>query len=128
MDGARCLLIAGIGMECGARYVDRQLSASGLSGQRKATAGTGAGPAVSSSTIHATTPWQPTSTTVYDAVRWYHRQETGANPLLAELYAPIIPAILGAQVTGGGTPSFLIRGGASANIGPDCQSQACLKQ
>ena len=34
VDGARCLLIVGIGMECGARYVDRRLSASGLSGQR----------------------------------------------------------------------------------------------
>ena len=41
VDGARCVLIVGIGMECGARYVDPRLSASGLSGQRKATAGTG---------------------------------------------------------------------------------------
>lgn len=29
-------------------------------------------------------------TPVYGAVRWYHRLEAGANPQLAELYAPII--------------------------------------
>src|SRR3984885_13266971 len=53
VDGARCLLIVGIGMECGARYVDRRLSASGLSGQRKATAGSGVRTAASSSTSAA---------------------------------------------------------------------------
>jgi len=36
--------------------------------------------------------WQPDANVkaVYGAVRWYHREETGANPKLAELYAPII--------------------------------------
>lgn len=34
--------------------------------------------------------WKKDASPVYGAVRWYHRQETGANPKLAELYAPII--------------------------------------
>ena len=38
--------------------------------------------------------WKPDASGVYGAVRWYHREESGANPLLAELYAPIIRAYL----------------------------------
>jgi len=34
--------------------------------------------------------WQTDASRVYGAVRWYHRAKTGANPQLAELYAPII--------------------------------------
>ncbi len=34
--------------------------------------------------------WKTDSSRVYGVVRWYHRVETGANPQLAELYAPII--------------------------------------
>jgi hypothetical protein len=34
--------------------------------------------------------WQPDASGVYGAVRWYHREEAGANPKLAELYRPII--------------------------------------
>jgi hypothetical protein len=34
--------------------------------------------------------WKPDALAVYGAVRWYHREESGANPELAELYAPII--------------------------------------
>ena len=43
--------------------------------------------------IHAmppTAPWPPNSAAAYGAVRWYHRPEVGANPLLAKLYASII--------------------------------------
>jgi hypothetical protein len=38
--------------------------------------------------------WLTDCSRVYGAVRWYHRQSTGANPLLAELYRPIIRAYL----------------------------------
>jgi hypothetical protein len=38
--------------------------------------------------------WNPDAKGVYGAVRWYHREESGANPMLAELYAPIIRAYL----------------------------------
>jgi hypothetical protein len=38
--------------------------------------------------------WSTDASRVYGAVRWYHRQATGANPKLAELYAPIIRAYL----------------------------------
>ncbi len=34
--------------------------------------------------------WQPDVSPGYGAVRWYHRAESGGNPALAELYAPII--------------------------------------
>ena len=34
--------------------------------------------------------WTTDASRVYGAVRWYHRVEAGANPKLAELYAPII--------------------------------------
>jgi hypothetical protein len=34
--------------------------------------------------------WPTDASRVYGAVRWYHRVESGANPQLAELYAPII--------------------------------------
>lgn len=34
--------------------------------------------------------WQPDASAVLGAPRWYHRAEKGANPQLAELYAPII--------------------------------------
>jgi hypothetical protein len=34
--------------------------------------------------------WLTDSSRVYGAVRWYHRAEAGANPRLAELYAPIV--------------------------------------
>ena len=34
--------------------------------------------------------WTPDASGVYGAIRWYHREESGANPKLAELYAPII--------------------------------------
>ncbi len=35
--------------------------------------------------------WQPDrASPALGAVRWYHRQESGGNPLLAELYAPLI--------------------------------------
>ena len=33
--------------------------------------------------------WKTDASRVYGAVRWYHRIESGANPQLAELYAPI---------------------------------------
>jgi hypothetical protein len=36
------------------------------------------------------TGWKTDSSRVLGAVRWYHRPESGANPGLAELYAPII--------------------------------------
>jgi len=36
--------------------------------------------------------WAKDASPVYGAVRWYHREEVGANPALAELYAPIIHA------------------------------------
>jgi hypothetical protein len=38
--------------------------------------------------------WGKDASAVYGAVRWYHREETGANPQLAELYAPIIEKYL----------------------------------
>jgi hypothetical protein len=34
--------------------------------------------------------WQPESKAVLGAIRWYHREETGANPALATLYEPIV--------------------------------------
>ncbi len=34
--------------------------------------------------------WKPDVSPAVGAVRWYHRAETGANPLLATLYEPII--------------------------------------
>lgn len=34
--------------------------------------------------------WKTDSSRVLGALRWYHRPESGANPALAELYAPII--------------------------------------
>ena len=34
--------------------------------------------------------WTTDASRVYGAVRWYHRAVVGANPALAELYAPII--------------------------------------
>jgi hypothetical protein len=34
--------------------------------------------------------WKTDCSRVYGAVRWYQRAQTGANPQLAELYAPII--------------------------------------
>lgn len=34
--------------------------------------------------------WKTDSSPVYGVVRWYHRVESGANPQLAELYAPIL--------------------------------------
>ena len=34
--------------------------------------------------------WKTDASRVYGAVRWYHRAEAGANPQLADLYAPII--------------------------------------
>jgi hypothetical protein len=33
--------------------------------------------------------WQQDAKAVYGAIRWYHREETGANPALAGLYEPI---------------------------------------
>lgn len=38
--------------------------------------------------------WMTDSSRVFGAVRWYCRAESGANPLLAELYAPIIRKFL----------------------------------
>lgn len=38
--------------------------------------------------------WKTDASRVYGAVRWYHREEVGANPELAELYKPIISAYL----------------------------------
>lgn len=38
--------------------------------------------------------WKTDSSRVYGAVRWYQRAESGANPLLAELYRPIVRAYL----------------------------------
>jgi hypothetical protein len=38
--------------------------------------------------------WKTDSSRVFGAVRWYQRAQTGANPRLAELYAPIIHAYL----------------------------------
>ena len=37
-----------------------------------------------------TAPWTPDTSGIYGAIRWYHRPWTGANPLLAVLYEPII--------------------------------------
>ena len=34
--------------------------------------------------------WTTDASRVYGAVRWYHRQEVGANPELADLYFPIV--------------------------------------
>jgi hypothetical protein len=34
--------------------------------------------------------WKTDASRVYGAARWYHRLESGANPQLAELYAPVI--------------------------------------
>jgi hypothetical protein len=34
--------------------------------------------------------WSPEVPAAFGAVRWYHRPDSGANPLLAELYEPII--------------------------------------
>jgi hypothetical protein len=34
--------------------------------------------------------WKTDASRVYGAVSWYQRAQTGANPKLAELYAPII--------------------------------------
>ncbi|MCC6133543.1 MAG: hypothetical protein IT186_26725 [Acidobacteria bacterium] len=34
--------------------------------------------------------WQPEVSSPYGAVRWYHRPDTGANPLLAKLWEPIV--------------------------------------
>jgi len=36
--------------------------------------------------------WTKDASSVFGAIRWYHRAEVGANPALAELYAPIIHA------------------------------------
>jgi hypothetical protein len=38
--------------------------------------------------------WERDVSGPVDAVRWYHRAETGANPQLAELYFAIINAYL----------------------------------
>lgn len=38
--------------------------------------------------------WKTDSSRVLGAIRWYHRAESGANPQLAELYAPIIKKYL----------------------------------
>lgn len=38
--------------------------------------------------------WKPDCPPALGAVRWYHRAETGANPMLAELYSPIVRAYL----------------------------------
>jgi hypothetical protein len=38
----------------------------------------------------ATGKWPTDASRVYGAVRWYHREGSGANPQLAELYEPII--------------------------------------
>ena len=38
--------------------------------------------------------WRTDTSRVYGAVRWYHREGTGANPQLAELYRPIVKAFL----------------------------------
>jgi hypothetical protein len=38
--------------------------------------------------------WRTDASRVYGAVRWYHRAESGANPQLATLYAPIMRAYL----------------------------------
>lgn len=34
--------------------------------------------------------WKPDASSVYGAIKWYHRPASGANPLLAKLYEPII--------------------------------------
>lgn len=34
--------------------------------------------------------WKPDASSVYGAIKWYHRPAAGANPLLAKLYDPII--------------------------------------
>lgn len=34
--------------------------------------------------------WKPEAKGVLGAIRWYHREETGANPALAGLYEPIV--------------------------------------
>jgi hypothetical protein len=34
--------------------------------------------------------WKTDASRVYGALKWYQRAQTGANPKLAELYAPII--------------------------------------
>jgi hypothetical protein len=38
--------------------------------------------------------WKPDASPALGAIRWYHRAETGANPMLAEVYSPIIHAYL----------------------------------
>ncbi len=38
--------------------------------------------------------WKTDASRVLGAVRWYHRQEVGANPQLADLYDPIVRAFL----------------------------------
>jgi hypothetical protein len=36
--------------------------------------------------------WKSDASRIYGTVRWYHRKGAGANPMLAELYAPIVHA------------------------------------
>lgn len=38
--------------------------------------------------------WKTDCSRVFGAIRWYHREEAGANPELAELYRPIVRAYL----------------------------------
>jgi hypothetical protein len=38
--------------------------------------------------------WKPDAKAVYGAIRWYHREEEGANPALATLYEPIVQKYL----------------------------------
>jgi hypothetical protein len=38
--------------------------------------------------------WQPDSSPMVGARRWYHRPDTGANPQLAELYESIVDLLL----------------------------------
>jgi hypothetical protein len=34
--------------------------------------------------------WEPEAKAVLGVIRWYHREETGANPALAGLYEPTV--------------------------------------
>lgn len=36
--------------------------------------------------------WRPDEAPIFGAIKWYHREEVGANPELAELYRPIVAA------------------------------------
>ncbi len=38
--------------------------------------------------------WQPDTSAIIGAMRWYHRADTGANPQLAELYESIVDLLL----------------------------------